>query len=145
MPPSSQASKQMLPHAELFCENYHAEMLSEKMKASGVNVWLINTGWTGGPYGTGSRMKLKYTRAMISAALEGKLDDVSFEQHPIFGLEMPTECPHVPVEVLNPRKTWKDKEAYDKKAGLLASYFKDNFEKFDDFANDEILKGGPIV
>lgn len=123
----------------------YAEMLSEKMKASGVNVWLINTGWTGGPYGTGSRMKLKYTRAMISAALEGKLDDVSFEQHPIFGLEMPAECPHVPVEVLNPRKTWGDKEAYDKKAGLLASYFKDNFEKFDDFANDEILKGGPIV
>ncbi len=123
----------------------YAEMLSEKMKASGVNVWLINTGWTGGPYGTGSRMKLKYTRAMISAALEGKLDHVEFEQHTIFGLEMPKECPNVPAEVLCPRDTWEDKEAYDKKAGLLASYFKDNFKKFDDFANDEILKGGPIV
>ena len=123
----------------------YAEMLSEKMKASGVNVWLVNTGWTGGPYGTGSRMKLKYTRAMISAALEGKLDHVEFEQHPIFGLEMPKECPNVPAEVLCPRDTWQDQEAYDKKANLLASYFKDNFEKFDDYANDEILKGGPIV
>uniref|UniRef100_UPI0026E9780A phosphoenolpyruvate carboxykinase (ATP) n=1 Tax=Mesonia mobilis TaxID=369791 RepID=UPI0026E9780A len=123
----------------------YAEMLSEKMKASGVNVWLVNTGWTGGPYGTGSRMKLKYTRAMISAAIEGKLNEVEFEQHPIFGLQMPKECPQVPAEVLCPRDTWQDQEAYDKKANLLASYFKDNFEKFDDYANDEILKGGPIV
>ena len=120
-------------------------MLSEKMKASGVNVWLVNTGWTGGPYGTGSRMKLKYTRAMISAAIEGKLNEVECEQHPIFGLQMPKECPQVPAEVLCPRDTWQDQEAYDKKANLLASYFKDNFEKFDDYANDEILKGGPIV
>ena len=82
---------------------------------------------------------------MISAAIEGKLNEVEFEQHPIFGLQMPKECPQVPAEVLCPRDTWQDQEAYDKKANLLASYFKDNFEKFDDYANDEILKGGPIV
>jgi len=123
----------------------YAEMLSDKMKSNGVNVWLVNTGWTGGPYGTGSRMKLKLTRAMITAAIEGKLNDVEYHQHPIFGLQMPKECPNVPAEVLDPKGTWSSTEAYDKKASLLASYFKDNFEKFDDHANKEILKGGPIV
>ncbi|WP_121666973.1 phosphoenolpyruvate carboxykinase (ATP) [Mesonia aquimarina] len=122
----------------------YAEMLSAKMKENGVNVWLVNTGWTGGPYGTGSRMKIKYTRAMITAALEGKLENASFVQHDIFGLEMPEECPNVPKEVLNPKKTWSDGEAYDKKAETLASFFKDNFKKFEAYANEEILAGGPI-
>ena len=121
----------------------YAEMLSAKMKEAGVNVWLINTGWTGGPYGTGSRMKLKYTRAMISAALNGELKDAEFSTHNMFGLQMPLNCPNVPAEVLNPRNTWKDTAAYDKKAGELANSFKKNFEKFEAYANDEIMAGGP--
>ena len=121
----------------------YAEMLSAKMKENNVNVWLVNTGWTGGPYGVGSRMKLRYTREMISSALEGKLDKVEYEQHPIFGLAMPVTCENVPTEVLNPRNTWKDKEAYDKKAQVLAESFKKNFEKFEKQANEEILSGAP--
>ncbi|MBW2960468.1 phosphoenolpyruvate carboxykinase (ATP) [Mesonia aestuariivivens] len=123
----------------------YAEMLSSKMKASGVNVWLVNTGWTGGPYGTGSRMKLTYTRAMITAAMKGDLNEVGYHTHPVFGLEMPKECPQVPKEVLNPKSTWENEEAYHKKAHLLASFFNDNFKKYEDNANDEILKGGPVV
>jgi len=123
----------------------YAEMLSEKMKEANVNVWLVNTGWTGGPYGTGSRMKLRYTREMISSALEGKLDHAEFVQHPIFGLQMPTSCENVPTEVLNPKNTWADKEAYDKKAMELAESFRKNFAKFEQQANEEILKGGPIA
>ncbi len=121
----------------------YAEMLSEKMQDAGVNVWLVNTGWTGGPYGTGKRMKLGYTRAMITAALQGELDDVSYRVHPIFGLNIPQECPNVPSEVLNPKETWADKNAYDNKAKQLAQSFKDNFEKFADYANDEIMAGAP--
>lgn len=122
----------------------YAEMLSAKMKEANVNVWLVNTGWTGGPFGVGSRMKLRYTREMISSALEGKLNNVTYEQHPVFGLSMPTQCENVPSEVLNPRRTWKDKEAYDKKAQELASSFNKNFEKFSEMANQEILSGGPL-
>ncbi len=124
---------------------HYAEMLSEKMKASGVNVWLVNTGWTGGPYGTGSRMKLKYTRAMIAAALEGQLNTVRYETHPVFGLNVPQQCPEVPDEVLNPRDTWKDKTAYDSKAKQLALSFLKNFTKFESYANDEIMAGAPQV
>ena len=121
----------------------YAEMLSNKMKEAGVNVWLINTGWTGGPYGVGSRMKLKYTRAMIAAALEGKLADIDFEKHPVFNLMVPQTCPNVPDEVLNPRQTWENKEAYDVKAKELANSFKTNFAKFESYANEEILSGAP--
>ena len=123
----------------------YAEMLSTKMKESGVNVWLINTGWTGGPYGTGSRMKLKYTRAMITAALNGELDNVAFMNHEIFGLAVPQSCPNVPEEVLNPRNTWADKAAYDAKAKELAQSFRNNFAKFEEFANEEIMAGAPIA
>jgi len=123
----------------------YAEMLSKKMQDANVNVWLVNTGWTGGPYGTGSRMKLKYTRAMITAALEGKLANVDFIQHPIFGLNMPTTCPNVPSEVLNPIDTWADKENYTKKALELANSFKKNFKIFEVYANSEIMNGAPIV
>ncbi len=122
----------------------YAEMLSKKMQEAGVNVWLINTGWTGGPYGVGSRMKLKYTRAMITAALNGQLNGVAYEQHPIFGLNVPQSCPNVPSEVLNPRDTWADKEAYDKQAHELAASFKENFSQFKEYANQEILEGAPI-
>ncbi len=121
----------------------YAEMLSKKMKDAGVNVWLINTGWTGGPYGTGSRMKLKYTRAMITEALDGNLENVEFENHEIFGLAVPQSCENVPDEVLNPKDTWSDKEAYDKKARHLAKSFQDNFKQFEDYANTEIMKGAP--
>jgi phosphoenolpyruvate carboxykinase (ATP) len=123
----------------------YAEMLSAKMKENNVNVWLVNTGWTGGPFGVGSRMKLRYTREMISSALEGKLENVEFVEHPVFGLQMPVECQNVPSEVLNPRNTWKDKEAYDKKADQLATSFQQNFEKFEKQANEEILSGTPKV
>ena len=122
----------------------YAEMLSAKMKDADVNVWLVNTGWTGGPYGVGSRMKLKYTREMISSALEGKLDDVEYEKHDIFGLQMPKTCEGVPSEVLNPKNTWKDKEAYDRKAKELSNFFRKNFSKFEEYANEEIMNGSPI-
>ena len=123
----------------------YAEMLSAKMQEAGVNVWLINTGWTGGPYGEGSRMKLRYTRAMITAALEGRLDDVDYKAHPVFGIEVPQSCPNVPDEVLNPRGTWADGAAYDKKAAVLAQSFKDNFKQFEEYANEQIMAGGPVV
>jgi phosphoenolpyruvate carboxykinase (ATP) len=108
----------------------YADLLGEKIDRHSAKVWLINTGWTGGPYGIGHRMKLSHTRAMIHAAFEGKLDSVAFETDPIFGLSIPTECPNVPSEVLNPRKTWADPTAYDAKAGELKAMFDHNFEKF---------------
>lgn len=121
----------------------YAEMLSKKMQEAGVNVWLVNTGWTGGPYGVGERMKLKYTRAMITAVHNGELDNVEFEMDPVFQLAMPKTCPNVPDEVLNPRNTWEDKAAYDVKANELAAKFNKNFEQFADNANQEILDGAP--
>jgi phosphoenolpyruvate carboxykinase (ATP) len=121
----------------------YAQMLGDKMRQNKVNVWMVNTGWTGGPYGTGSRMKLKYTRAMITAALEGKLDHVEFETHPVFGMAMPVSCPDVPAEVLNPRNTWADKNAYDEKAKYLAGLFTRNFEKYSDGVSAEIRAAAP--
>lgn len=121
----------------------YAEMFGKKMDEHKVNVWLINTGWSGGAYGVGSRMKLKYTRAMITAALNGSLAVQGFEKHPIFGVEVPKTCPDVPDEILNPRNTWADKAAYDSQANQLADAFNKNFEKYADFANDEILAGAP--
>ncbi len=123
----------------------YAEMLGTKMTENNVRVWLINTGWSGGAYGTGERMKLKYTRAMITAALNGELDDVTYETHDVFGLAMPTSCPNVPDELLNPKNTWADKDAYDAKANHLAEAFVNNFEQFADNANDEILAAAPKV
>ncbi|WP_400192292.1 phosphoenolpyruvate carboxykinase (ATP) [Hymenobacter sp. B81] len=123
----------------------YAEMLGKKMEEHEVNVWLINTGWSGGSYGVGSRMKLPYTRAMITAALEGKLSDVEFTKHPIFGVEVPAAVPGVPTEILDPRNTWADQEAYDKTAASLAEKFVNNFKKYADFANEEILAGAPKV
>ena len=124
----------------------YAEMLSAKMKEAGVNVWLINTGWTGGPYGVGSRIKLKYTRAMITAALKGELDEVNSETyrtHSVFGLLQPRHCPGVPTDVLSSRKTWNDDEGYYKTAYKLSDSFRENFKKFEEFANEEILAGAP--
>ncbi|WP_432222778.1 phosphoenolpyruvate carboxykinase (ATP) [Flavobacterium sp. TMP13] len=123
----------------------YAEMLSQKIKDTNVKVWLINTGWTGGPYGTGSRMKLKYTRAMITAALNGELEKVNFENCAVFGIAKPMTCPDVPSEILNPRNTWEDKDLYDSKAVELAQKFKANFAKFEEFANPEIMAGAPLL
>jgi len=123
----------------------YAEMLSKKMTKAGVNVWLVNTGWSGGPYGIGSRIKLKYTRAMITAALEGKLDNVEFEQHPIFGLFFPKECEGIPTEILDPMNTWEQKGAYVGKAIHLAHFFHLNFEKFASEASQHIIEGGPLI
>lgn len=121
----------------------YAELLGEKMKQHKVNVWLVNTGWTGGPYGVGERMNLPYTRAMVTAALNGELDSVEYEKHEIFGVEMPKSVPNVPSELLNPKNTWSDKAAYDEKAKFLAESFVKNFEQFADFANDEIMAAAP--
>ncbi len=123
----------------------YAEMLGKKMRAHNVNVWMINTGWSGGAYGVGNRMKLSFTRAMITAALEGKLDTVPCETHPIFGMMMPTTCPGVPTEILNPRNTWTDKNAYDTQAKNLAGQFIKNFEKYASGANEEILNAAPKI
>ncbi len=121
----------------------YAEMLGEKIRKHNVNVWLINTGWVGGGFGVGNRIKLKFTRAMISAAMNGQLDNVSYTKHKVFNLDMPTTCPNVPDEVLNPRAFWSDKEAYDEKANYLASIFIKNFSKFEDKAKDEIMAAAP--
>ena len=121
----------------------YAEMLSKKMKDAKVNVWLVNTGWSGGAYGEGKRMSLKYTRALITAALAGELDNVSYDTHEVFGLAIPQTCAGVPSEILNPRTTWTDKDAYDGKAQFLANSFMKNFEKFAAFASDEIMAGAP--
>jgi phosphoenolpyruvate carboxykinase (ATP) len=111
----------------------YADMLSRKMKEAGVNVWLVNTGWTGGPYGVGTRMKLKYTRAMITAALNGDLGNYTYEDyhiHSVFGVAQPRSCPGVPTEVLSPRTTWNDDDAYYKMAFKLSNSFRHNFKKF---------------
>jgi phosphoenolpyruvate carboxykinase (ATP) len=121
----------------------YAAMLGKKIREQNVNIFMINTGWTGGPYGTGSRMKLPYTRAMITAALEGALDNVEYEAHPVFGMLMPSTCPNVPSEILNPRNTWSDKNAYDTKAKQLAAQFVKNFEKYADGVAKEILDAAP--
>ncbi len=124
----------------------YAELLGKKLNENkNIRVWLVNTGWSGGAYGVGSRMKLSYTRAMITAALNGELDKVKFETLPVFGLAFPTECPNVPAEILNPRQTWADKNAYDNKAADLAAKFVKNFEQYATQANDEIMAAAPKV
>ena len=121
----------------------YAHMLGEKMQEHKVNVWMINTGWTGGAYGTGNRMKLKYTRAMITAALEGKLNNIEFETDPIFGVSIPKQCPDVPTELLNPVNTWNNKTAFIEKAKYLAGKFVKNFEKYADGVSAEVMAAAP--
>jgi phosphoenolpyruvate carboxykinase (ATP) len=119
----------------------YAEMLGERMDRHSASVWLVNTGWTGGPYGEGQRMNLPHTRAMISAVLSGELREARFTPHPVFGVEIPDRCPDVPSEVLDPRRTWKDPAAYDAKARELAKRFQENFGKFD--VPKAIAEAGP--
>lgn len=123
----------------------YAELLGEKMKQHNVNVWLVNTGWSGGPFGVGKRTKLVYTRAMITAALSGELEDVDYTVHPVFGLKMPVRCPQVPSDILNPRNTWPNAVDYDKKANELAQAFVLNFKQYEQFASSEIRGAIPKV
>ncbi len=120
----------------------YAAMLKEKMTKSGAHVYLVNTGWSGGSYGTGSRMKLRYTRAMVSAALDGSLENAKFEKDPVFGIDVPTTCPNVPDEVMIPKNTWKDKKAYEETAKKLAASFVENFKKYTHMPK-EVVEAGP--
>jgi len=126
----------------------YAEMLSKKMQEAGVSVWLVNTGWTGGPYGVGTRMKLKYTRAMITAAMNGSLEAANagnYHTHSVFGLQQPRTCPNVPTGVLSSRSTWNNDKGYYETAKKLAASFKENFKKFESYANEEIMAGAPLL
>lgn len=123
----------------------YAELLGKKLKENNVNVWLVNTGWTGGSYGEGSRIKLSYTRALITAALNGELDNVEYGKTPFFKLAFPKSCPNVPTEILEPRNTWKDKAAFDAKAQNLAEKFVKNFEQYASGASQEILEAAPLL
>lgn len=121
----------------------YAEMLGKKMDERDVKVWLVNTGWSGGAYGEGERIKLRYTRAMITAALTGELENVDYKEHEIFGLQMPTSCPDVPDEILSPKSTWKDATKYDNTALALAEKFVNNFKKFEEHSSEEIKSAAP--
>ena len=123
----------------------YAKLLGEKMEKHGTNVFLINTGWSGGPYGVGKRMSIPYTRAMVTAAIEGLLDNVEYELDRVFNVYVPTSCPGVPSEILNPRNTWADKTAYDKQASNLAGRFAQNFSKFSGYLHSEVAAAGPMA
>jgi phosphoenolpyruvate carboxykinase (ATP) len=119
-------------------------MLGERIAKHSVKVWLVNTGWTGGPYGTGSRMKLGLTRAMLRAALSGALDRAKYTKDPVFGFEVPTKVPEVPKEVLSPRGTWSDPAAYDAQAKRLATMFRENFEQYRSEVPASVAAAGPL-
>ena len=121
----------------------YAELLADKIRQHDASTWLINTGWSGGPFGVGKRVKLAYTRAIVDAIHDGTLKDAPTETDPVFGLEVPIECPGVPAEILIPRKTWSDQAEYDKSRGRLAALFQTNFETYADQANAEIRDAGP--
>lgn len=123
----------------------YANLLGEKITGHNVNVWLVNTGWSGGPYGVGQRMKISYTRAMVHAALNGALNDVPTTPDPNFGIAVPAICPDVPAEVLNPRNTWDNKDAYDAQARKLAGMFAENFEAFANHVPGEVRAAGPQI
>ncbi len=125
--------------------NVYAKLLGERIAKHNARVWLVNTGWTGGPYGVGTRMKIAHTRAMINAALSGALDHVGYDRDPIFNLDVPSSCPGVPPEVLKPRNTWKDPAAYDAQAKKLAQMFVDNFKTFEATASPAVKAAGPIA
>jgi phosphoenolpyruvate carboxykinase (ATP) len=121
----------------------YARLLGQRISAHDARCWLVNTGWTGGAFGEGERINIAYTRAMVAAALDGALDDVPTRTDPIFGVLVPEQCPGVPAEVLNPRATWADPEAYDRQARMLAQKFADNFAQFADVVSEEVRAAGP--
>jgi phosphoenolpyruvate carboxykinase (ATP) len=123
--------------------NVYAKMLGERIAKHKSRVWLVNTGWTGGPYGVGSRMKIAYTRAMLSAALNGDLDGVQYRKHAIFNIDIPITCPGVPDSVLDARTTWPDKDAYDAQARKLAAEFVANFKTFEKDVDAAVKAAGP--
>lgn len=123
----------------------YAALLGEKLRQHKATVWLINTGWTGGAYGMGQRIKLSYTRAMVTAALNGQLDKLAYKDHPVFGCSIPESCPGVPSDILDPRNTWEDKELYDQRANELGVKFVRNFEKYAAQATPEILSASPRI
>jgi phosphoenolpyruvate carboxykinase (ATP) len=123
----------------------YAELLKNKIERYGVTCWLVNTGWVGGPYGVGKRISIKYTRALLNAALDGQLNSVKFKTDPIFGFEVPMTCPNVPEEVLDPGASWSDKKEYDRRYKDLAMRFKQNFAKFTDGTPQEVIDAGPKV
>ncbi len=123
----------------------YAKLLEKRLKSQNVKCWLINTGWTGGPYGVGSRVKIGYSRAMVKAALTGKLDNIPTVTDPVFGFEVPTACPGVPTEVMNPRNTWPDKNAYDVKVLELGRLFRDNFKAYEKEVSAEVVNAGPLT
>ncbi len=122
---------------------FYANLLKQKMVKHGVDCWLVNTGWTGGQFGVGKRISIRYTRALLNAALDGQLKDVEFHTDPIFGFQIPKTCPGVPDKVLDPAENWPDREAYMRKYKQLAAMFRENFKKFMDVVPKEILKAGP--
>ena len=123
----------------------YAELLKRKIERYGVQCWLVNTGWVGGPYGIGKRISIRHTRALLNAALTGKLNDVTYKKDPIFGFEVPEHCPDVPDDVLSPSSSWHDKKEYDRRYSDLAMRFKQNFGKFEDGTPQEVLEAGPKV
>lgn len=122
----------------------YAQMLGEKIKKNNVKVWLINTGWINGEYGTGKRIPLEYTRGIISAVLNGKLETVIYRRQPVFGLMIPSNCPGIPSQLLNPEGTWGNKEAYAQAAGKLGGFFTANFKKYRGLVSKEIELAGPL-
>ena len=125
--------------------NVYARMLGERIARHKARVWLVNTGWTGGPYGVGSRMRIAHTRAMITAALNGQLDTVGYRTHPVFNVDVPATCPDVPASVLDPRSTWSDPKGYDNQARKLAQMFVDNFKTFENDVAPSVKEAGPKV
>ena len=123
----------------------YAELLGAKLDGTDINVWLVNTGWSGGSYGVGERMSLKYTRAMITAAMTGQLDNVEYQTQPVFELQIPTSCEGVPSEILNPKDTWADKAKFDEVANNLANQFVKNFEQYAEETSEAILSAAPKV
>jgi phosphoenolpyruvate carboxykinase (ATP) len=121
----------------------YAQLLGEKIRSHACDVWLVNTGWSGGAYGVGQRMAIEHTRAIIHAALDGALHDTPTRMDPFFGLAVPTACPNVPETVLDPRSTWADPDAYDEQAAKVAGLFFENFRRFNGQVPEEISSAGP--